>query len=85
MSLHPQTPWTQEVWRERLAALRQEAYGRVIRAKGIVPAAGGERLQVDFTPGQLSLRPWTGEGESVLTVIGTRLCREEITALFQPQ
>ena len=82
LALHPRAPWPAEEWQRRLAALGEAGRGRVLRAKGIVPAAGGGRFRVDFTPAQIAVRDWDGEADSVLTVIGSGLDREGITALF---
>lgn len=78
LALHPTQIRTAEEWEGRLAALGDKSCGRVLRAKGILPAAGGGMVQVDYTPAQVWVRPWPGGGESILTVIGTRLEQEAI-------
>lgn len=79
LALHPTRARTAQEWEERLAALGDKSCGRVLRAKGILPAAGGGMVRVDYTPAQVWVRPWPDGGESILTVIGTRLDRQAIT------
>lgn len=78
LALHPAQARTAEEWEGRLAALGDKSCGQVLRAKGILPAAGGGMVQVDYTPVQVWIRPWPDGGESILTVIGTRLEQEAI-------
>ena len=84
LALHPGQPWTAAALEDRLAALGDPACGKVLRAKGLVPGEGGGWLQVDHTPRQTVVRPWTGAARSVLTVIGSRLDEGRIAALFDP-
>ena len=79
LALHPAQARTAEEWEKRLAALGDKSCGQVLRAKGILPAAGGGMVQVDYTPAEVWVRPWPDGGESILTVIGTRLEQEAIT------
>lgn len=82
LALHPTQIRTAEEWEGRLAALGDKSCGQVLRAKGILPAAGGGMVQVDYTPAQVWVRPWPDGGDSILTVIGTRLEQEAIALLI---
>ena len=68
--------FTQAEIRTALDALETGAYGEVLRAKGIVPAADGTWIHFDYVPGEVDVR--TGR----LCVIGAHLKEQDLAALF---
>ena len=64
-----------------LTALDTGAYGAVLRAKGIVPAAEGW-LHFDYVPEEHSIRSGSAAVTGKLCVIGAELKESELTKLF---
>lgn len=64
------------------ALSHSEAYGMILRAKGIVPAADQGWLQFDMVPGEYEIREGAPDYTGRLCVIGTKLNKEAIQALF---
>ena len=60
----------------------EEAYGAVLRAKGIVDAADGEWLHFDFVPGEMDVRRGCPGVTGRLCVIGSELKEDALRALF---
>ena len=57
-------------------------YGRILRAKGIVPAKEGEWFHFDLVPGEYEIRRGAPDYTGRLCVIGAELKEEEIRELF---
>lgn len=57
-------------------------YGTVLRAKGILPAADGSWLNFDYVPGEINVRTGAADVTGKLCVIGAKLDRKAIAALF---
>ena len=57
--------------------------GIILRAKGIVQSEGDEWLEFDLTPGEFEVRTGTADVTGKLCVIGSRLKKDEIQALFE--
>lgn len=75
--------FTEAEIRTALEALDTGAYGTVLRAKGIVPAAGGGWIHYDFVPGEIDIRRGGADYTGRLCVIGAELKEDAIKALFQ--
>ncbi len=54
----------------------------ILRAKGIVPASEGGWLHFDMTPGEYEIREGAADVTGRICVIGSKLKKEEIAALF---
>ena len=63
-------------------SLSAEEYGKVLRAKGIVPGVDGEWFQFDMVPGEKDIRRGTAEVTGRLCVIGSQLREDEIREVF---
>lgn len=61
---------------------KEEVYGIVLRAKGIVEAADGKWLHFDYVPGEISVREGTPLIMGRLCVIGSELKEEKLAELF---
>ena len=70
-----------EALREAARALQSGRYGRVLRVKGVVRTRQG-CFSVNCTPGFVQIEPAQPQ-ESMLNIIGERLLRREIRALFR--
>ena len=60
----------------------EEAYGAVLRAKGIVDAGDGGWIHFDFVPGEIDIRSGPAAVTGRLCVIGSGLKEDAIRALF---
>lgn len=75
--------FTAEDLKAALTALdNEDAYGIVLRAKGIVQAADGTWLHFDHVPGEMDIRNGTAEVTGRLCVIGSKLNEAALAALF---
>ncbi len=75
--------YTEAALREILAKLAEgEAYGIILRAKGIVPSEEGGWLHFDLTPGEYEVRQGSADYTGRLCVIGSQLKEEELKELF---
>ena len=68
-----------------LAALTDEKYGFVLRAKGIVECKCGKWLHFDYVPGEGDVREGSAAITGRLCVIGSKLDREALSALFDTE
>ena len=57
--------------------------GEVLRAKGIVENADGGWLEFDYVPGEGEVRETEAEATGMIAVIGTRLNKGKLRALFK--
>ena len=76
--------FTEAALREILEKLQDaEAYGTVLRAKGILPnAEDAQWIHFDYTPGEIDIRHGGAEVTGRLCVIGSQLKEDAIAALF---
>ena len=65
-----------------LAALDSGAYGDILRAKGMVPAADGTWIYFDYVPEEHDIRSGKPEVTGKLCVIGAELKEEKLEELF---
>lgn len=66
-----------------LAALSEERYGQVLRAKGIVPGPDGVWYHFDYTPSESSIRTGGADYTGRLCVIGAKLEENALAELFK--
>lgn len=59
-----------------------DAYGMVLRAKGIVPSTDNTWLHFDLVPGEFEVRHGAADYTGRLCVIGAKLKTDDIEALF---
>ncbi len=76
--------FTEDEIREKIAALDDTAkFGTVLRAKGVVAAADGDRwIHFDHVPGEVELRRGPAGVIGRLCVIGSKINEEALKALF---
>ncbi len=76
--------FTEDELREKIAALDDEAkFGAVLRAKGVLPAADGERwIHFDHVPGEVEIRRGPAGVIGRLCVIGSKINEDALKALF---
>ena len=70
---------------EKLSAAPDDGageYGKILRAKGIVPATAGEWFHFDLVPGEYEIRRGSADYTGRLCVIGAELAEDQIRALF---
>ncbi len=74
--------FTQEQIQKALETLDTGAYGAVLRAKGIVPAADGSWIHFDMVPGEFDVRSGSADYTGRLCVIGSGLKEDELPSVF---
>ena len=76
--------FTEDEIKEKIAVLdNAETYGVVLRAKGVVPAADGERwIHFDHVPGEVELRRGPAGVIGRLCVIGSKINEAALKELF---
>lgn len=82
LTLRPQTSYREPELSDLLSRLNEETFGQVLRGKGILNTDKGQVL-VQFLPGNIQVTTLESTEDPLLCVIGHRLDREGITALFQ--
>ena len=75
-------PFTQEQLHRILTALDSGDYGKIVRAKGIVPDGEGKWLHFDYVPEEHEIRFGPADYTGRLCVIGSELDEERIASLF---
>ena len=60
-----------------------DAYGQILRAKGIVPNVDGTFIYFDLVPGEYEIREGQPDYTGKLCVIGSHLKEDELEVLFQ--
>ncbi len=65
-----------------LTELDTERYGKILRAKGIVPAGDGTWIEFDFVPEEHDIRTGSPDYTGRLCVIGSELQEEKLAELF---
>ncbi len=61
---------------------RDEVYGMVLRAKGMVPAEDGSWIYFDYVPEESSIRSGKPDVTGKFCVIGSKLQKDRLAALF---
>ena len=76
--------FTEDEIRAKIAKLDDtETYGTVLRAKGVVPAADGEKwIHFDHVPGEVEIRRGAACVIGRLCVIGSKMNEDALKALF---
>jgi len=76
--------FTEDELKEKLGKLDDEAaYGVVLRAKGVVPAADGEKwIHFDHVPGEVEIRRGSAGVIGRLCVIGSKMHEDALKVLF---
>ena len=78
------TSYTHDEIEKRLQELDKEnEYGIVLRAKGMVPAGDGTWVYFDYVPEESNIRSGKPDVTGKFCVIGSKLNEEKLTALFQ--
>lgn len=65
-----------------LTQLDTGEYGKVLRAKGIVPAADGSWIHFDYVPAECDVRTGPADYTGRLCVIGAELNEDKLAGLF---
>lgn len=60
-----------------------DAYGVILRAKGMVPCTDGTWMYFDMTPGESEIRSGAPEYTGRLCVIGSKINEDALAALFE--
>ena len=60
-----------------------EEYGKILRAKGMIPSEDGEWMYFDLVPGEYEIRTGQADYTGRLCVIGTDLKKDELVKLFE--
>ena len=75
--------YTKEEISSILQALeKEETYGTILRAKGMVVGADGQWIYFDMVPGEQEVRSGTAEYTGRICVIGSKLKEEKLAELF---
>lgn len=61
---------------------KEETYGTILRAKGMVAGADGEWIYFDMVPGEQEVRGGSAEYTGRICVIGSKLREEKLEELF---
>ena len=76
--------YTEEEIRERLDALsREETYGMILRAKGMVPSEDGSWIYFDYVPGESDVRSGRPDVIGKVCVIGSKIREDALEQLFR--
>ena len=77
--------YTDEQIEDALDELMTGRYGMVLRAKGILASEGGAWIHFDYVPGDRDVRCGAADVIGKLCVIGTKLDKDGLAALFTPE
>ena len=61
---------------------KEESYGFVLRAKGMVPSKDGGWVYFDYVPGESNVREGKADVTGKFCVIGSNLKEEKLAELF---
>ena len=76
--------YTAEEIRTMLDSLEdEEAYGVILRAKGMLPAEDGSWIEFDYVPGEAEVRQGSPDVTGKICVIGADLHEDELEKLFR--
>ena len=82
--LETPTSYTQDEIAQKLQELeKEEEYGFVLRAKGMVSSGDGSWVYFDYVPGESDIREGKPEVTGKICVIGSKLNEEKLAVLFQ--
>jgi len=73
---------TQEIQRKFEFIERNQKFGKVIRAKGIIKGTDGVYYQFDYVPNEFKSRKIKWSNRKVVSIIGSELNRRELKDLF---
>ena len=62
---------------------REDEYGFVLRAKGMVPAGSGAWVYFDYVPGECDIREGKPDVTGKICVIGLKLAEDKLQKLFE--
>ena len=62
---------------------REDEYGFVLRAKGMVPAGSGAWVYFDYVPGECDIREGKPDVTGKICVIGSKLAEDKLQKLFE--
>ena len=62
---------------------REDEYGFVLRAKGMVPAGSGSWVYFDYVPGECDIREGKPDVTGKICVIGSKLAEDKLQKLFE--
>ena len=62
---------------------KEEVYGIVLRAKGMVPASDGGWIYFDYVPEESNVRDGKPDVTGKFCVIGSKLNEDKLTELFK--
>ena len=74
--------YTADEIKNALDALDENAYGVILRAKGILPGTDGSWIHFDYVPGEAEIRTGSADVTGRICVIGTDLDTAAISKLF---
>lgn len=80
-TIHSEQLYSFEQIRDKFSAIEREDYGTIIRAKGVFQSKDGY-YEVQYLPGDLSIKPATIKGNS-LVIIGQNLRKNKLHFLFR--
>ncbi len=76
--------YTKEEIEQMLGKLEdEEAYGIVLRTKGVVPSTDGSWIEFDYVPGEADVRSGAADVTGKFCVIGAELKEENLEKLFR--
>ena len=75
--------FTKDELEEILHELDTEKYGKILRAKGIIPTGEGKWLEFDYVPEEFEIREGHPDYTGRLCVIGAELAEDELAKLFK--
>lgn len=82
-SCRPAGPYTQQELLSLAGELDSGRFGRVLRAKGIVPTPSGGWLELDCAGGRTDIRPGCPQPQGVLCVIGAQLDEKQLGSFIK--
>ncbi|MDR1159180.1 MAG: GTP-binding protein [Syntrophomonadaceae bacterium] len=80
LTIRTRQVFTTEDLRAKVSRMEKSANGNILRAKGIVRAAGGY-MDLQYLPGDISIKKCSTRGD-MLCIIGQNLNRQELISLF---
>lgn len=73
---------TQEIQKKFEFIASNEKFGKIIRAKGVIKGIDGYYYQFDYVPNEFSSRKIKWSNKKVVSIIGSKLNKKELTQLF---
>jgi G3E family GTPase len=78
----PKSFTAEQLSQTALTKLDSGDYGKILRAKGIVPAGDGSWINFDYVPEEHEVRTGSADYTGRLCVIGAELQEEKLKELF---